>query len=131
MSIRAFRRLSRAERRGFIETIEDPLTRRVFEIVFLGPGKVSWQKAALLYGGGISPETLRVWVWRELHEPQNAAVSAAAAQAVKFPLDSQKPTTEARSSGCAQVITFSPRNPCYALLDNTQEGGAWVFLTSG
>lgn len=30
MSIRAFRRLSRAERRGFIDTIEDPLIRRVF-----------------------------------------------------------------------------------------------------
>lgn len=55
MSTRAFRRLSRAERRGFINTIEDPLTRRAFEIVFLGPGKVSWRKAALLYGGGISP----------------------------------------------------------------------------
>ena len=39
MSTRAFRRLSRAERRGFINTIEDPLTRRAFEIVFLGPGK--------------------------------------------------------------------------------------------
>ena len=104
MSTRAFRRLSRAERRSFINTIEDPLTRRAFEIVFLGPGKVSWRKAALLYGGGISPETLRVWVC---------------------------PATEARSGGCAQVITFSPRNPCYALLDNTQEGGAWVFLTSG
>ena len=46
MSTRAFRRLSRAERRGFISTIEDPLTRRAFEIVFLGPGKVSWRKAA-------------------------------------------------------------------------------------
>lgn len=66
MSIRAFRKLSRAERRGFIQTIEDPLTRRALEIVFLGPGKVSWTKAALLYGGGISPETLRVWVWKEL-----------------------------------------------------------------
>lgn len=66
VSTRAFRRLSRAERRGFINTIEDPLTRRAFEIVFLGPGKVSWRKAALLYGGGISPETLRVWVWQEL-----------------------------------------------------------------
>lgn len=66
MSVRAFRRLSRAERRGFINTIEDPLVRRVFEIAFMGPGKVSWTKAALLYGSGISPETLRVWVWREL-----------------------------------------------------------------
>ena len=66
MSIRAFRRLPRAQRRGFIYTITDPLTRRAFEIVFLGPGKVSWQKAALLYGGGISPETLRVWAWKEL-----------------------------------------------------------------
>lgn len=66
MSVRAFRKLSRAERRGFIQTIEAPLTRRAFEIVFLGPGKVSWTKAALLYGGGISPETLRVWVWKEL-----------------------------------------------------------------
>ena len=66
MSVRAFRKLSRPERRGFIQTIEDPLTRRAFEIVFLGPGKVSWTKAALLYGGGISPETLRVWVWKEL-----------------------------------------------------------------
>lgn len=65
--IRAFRRLTRTQRRAFIDTITDPLTRRVFEIAFLGPGKVSWQKAALLYGGGISPETLRVWVWRELH----------------------------------------------------------------
>nr|DAZ54409.1 MAG TPA: hypothetical protein [Caudoviricetes sp.] len=58
-------------------------------------------------------------------------MSATAAQAVKFPPDSQKPATEAHSGGCAQVITFSLRNPCYALLDNTQEGGAWVFLTSG
>lgn len=66
MSIRAFRRLTRTQRRAFIHTITDPLTRRVFEIVFLGPGKVSWRKAALLYGGGISPETLRVWVWQEL-----------------------------------------------------------------
>lgn len=66
MSIRAFRRLPRTQRRGFIDTITDPLTRRTFEIVFLGPGKVSWQKAALLYGGGISPETLRVWAWKEL-----------------------------------------------------------------
>ncbi len=66
MSIRAFRRLPRTQRRGFIDTIADPLTRRAFEIVFLGPGKVSWQKAALLYGGGISPETLRVWAWKEL-----------------------------------------------------------------
>lgn len=73
MSIRAFRKLSRAERRGFIGTIQDPLTRRAFEIVFLGPGKVSWQKAALLYGGGISPETLRVWVWRELHRANSPA----------------------------------------------------------
>lgn len=66
VSIRAFRRLPRTQRRGFIDTITDPLTRRAFEIVFLGPGKVSWQKAALLYGGGISPETLRVWAWKEL-----------------------------------------------------------------
>ena len=66
MSIRAFRRLPRTQRRGFIDTITDPLTRRAFEIAFLGPGKVSWQKAALLYGGGISPETLRVWAWKEL-----------------------------------------------------------------
>ena len=66
MSIRAFRRLTRTQRRAFIDTITAPLTRRVFEIAFLGPGKVSWQKAALLYGGGISPATLRVWVWREL-----------------------------------------------------------------
>ena len=66
MSIRAFRRLPRTQRRGFIDTITDPLTRRAFEIVFLGPGKVSWQQAALLYGGGISPETLRVWAWKEL-----------------------------------------------------------------
>jgi hypothetical protein len=66
VSIRAFRRLPRAQRRGFIDTITDPLTRLAFEIVFLGPGKVSWQKAALLYGGGISPETLRVWAWKEL-----------------------------------------------------------------
>ena len=66
MSIRAFHRLPRTQRRGFIDTITDPLTRWAFEIVFLGPGKVSWQKAALLYGGGSSPETLRVWAWKEL-----------------------------------------------------------------
>ena len=66
MSVRAFRRLPRAQRRGFIDPITDPLTRRAFETVFLGPGKVSWQKAALLYGGGISPETLRVGAWKEL-----------------------------------------------------------------
>ena len=61
MSTRAFRRLSRAERRGFINTIEDPLTRRAFEIVFLGPGKVSWQKAALLYGGMAGLGSGQVW----------------------------------------------------------------------
>ena len=66
MSVRAFRKLSRAERRGFIQTIEDPRVRRAFEIVFLGPGRGRGTKAALLYGGGISPETLRVWVWKEL-----------------------------------------------------------------
>ena len=66
MSIRAFRRLPRAQRRGFIDTNTHPLTPRAFEIGFLGPGQGSWQKTALLYGGGISPETLRVWAWKEL-----------------------------------------------------------------
>ena len=60
MSIRAFRRLPRTQRRGFIDTITDPLTRRAFEIVFLGPGKVSWQKAALLYGGGMEGAATRM-----------------------------------------------------------------------
>ena len=46
MSIRAFRRLSRAERRAYISRVQDPLTLRVLEIAFLGAGKVSWAKVA-------------------------------------------------------------------------------------
>ena len=35
MSIRAFRRLPRAERRARIQQVEDPLTRRIMEIAFI------------------------------------------------------------------------------------------------
>lgn len=51
MSIRAFRRLSRAERRAYISRVQDPLTLRVLEIAFLGAGKVSWAKVACMIGG--------------------------------------------------------------------------------
>lgn len=99
MSIRAFRRLTRTQRRAFIDTITDPLTRRVFEIAFLGPGKVSWQKAALLYGGGISPETLRVWVWRELHRASAPAERQTAASHlnIKSPAQSLAATRACKS----------------------------------
>lgn len=64
MSIRAFRRQTRAQRRAFIDTITDPLTRRVFEIAFLGPGKVSWAKVACMIGGGNTPDSVRMMAAR-------------------------------------------------------------------
>lgn len=66
MSIRAFRRLPRAERRARIQRVEDPLTRRIMEIAFLGPGRVSWAKIACMIGGGNGPETVRKRVIGEL-----------------------------------------------------------------
>lgn len=60
MSIRAFRRLSRAERRAYISRVQDPLTLRVLEIAFLGAGKVSWAKVACMIGGGNTPDSVRM-----------------------------------------------------------------------
>lgn len=67
MSIRAFRRLPQAERRARIQQVEDPLTRKIMELAFLGPGRVSWARIACMIGGGNGPETVRKRVIRELH----------------------------------------------------------------
>ena len=64
MSIRAFRRLSRAERRAYISRVQDPLTLRVLEIAFLGAGKVSWAKVACMIGGGNTPDSVRMMASR-------------------------------------------------------------------
>ena len=64
MSIRAFRRLSRAERRAYISRVQDPLTLRVLEIAFLGAGKVSWAKVACMIGGGNTPGSVRMMATR-------------------------------------------------------------------
>lgn len=63
MSIRAFRRLSRAERRAYISRVQDPLTLRVLEIAFLGAGKVSWAKVACMIGGN-TPDSVRMMATR-------------------------------------------------------------------
>lgn len=58
MTIRQFRRLSRARRRQIIDSIEDPLTQRVLRCAFLGPGKRSWVQVALIIGGDNTPNTV-------------------------------------------------------------------------
>ena len=58
MTVRAFRRLPRRQRREIIDTIKDPLARKVLEIAFLGPGKVSWVKVALYISGGNTPNSI-------------------------------------------------------------------------
>lgn len=58
MTIRQFRRLGRSRRRQIIETMEDPLTRRVLSAAFLGPGKRSWVQVALIIGGNNTPNTV-------------------------------------------------------------------------
>ena len=58
MSIREFRRLSRAQRRQIIDSIEDPLTQRILRSAFLGPGKRSWVQVALMIGGDNTPNTV-------------------------------------------------------------------------
>lgn len=58
MSIREFRRLSRAQRRKIIDSIEDPLTQRVLRSAFLGPGKRSWVQVAMIIGGDNTPNTV-------------------------------------------------------------------------
>lgn len=73
MSIRAFRRLPWAARRKWIDQVDDPLTRQIMEVVFLGPRRVSWAKAACMIGGGNSPETIRKRVFRELHRQRPEA----------------------------------------------------------
>lgn len=66
MSIRSFRRLPRSARRAMIQSVPDPLTRRILELAFLGPGKTSWARVACQIGGGNSPETVRMRAKREL-----------------------------------------------------------------
>lgn len=68
MHIRAFRRLSRAKRRELINTVSDPLARRVLEIAFLGPGKVSWVKVAMMISGDNTPNTICQIAHRALAE---------------------------------------------------------------
>lgn len=58
MSIREFRRLSRAQRRRIIESLDDPFTQRVLSTAFLGPGKRSWVQVALIIGGDNTPNTV-------------------------------------------------------------------------
>lgn len=58
MSIREFRRLSRAQRRQIIDAIDDPLTQRVLRAAFLGPGKRRWVQVALMIGGDNTPNTV-------------------------------------------------------------------------
>lgn len=66
MTIRQFRRLSRARRRQIIDSIEDPLTERILRAAFLGPGKRSWVQVALIIGGGNDPEGVRKRAQRAL-----------------------------------------------------------------
>lgn len=58
MSIREFRRLSRAQRRKIIDSIGDPFTQRVLRAAFLGPGKRSWVQVALIIGGDNTPNSV-------------------------------------------------------------------------
>lgn len=66
MSIREFRRLSRAQRRRIIESLDDPFTQRVLSVAFLGPGKRSWVQVALIIGGDNDIEGLRKRAQRAL-----------------------------------------------------------------
>ena len=68
MSIREFRRLSRAHRRQIIDSIEDPLTQRILRSAFLGPGKRSWVQVAMMLGGGNDPESIRNRAQRALQD---------------------------------------------------------------
>lgn len=68
MSIREFRRLSRAHRRQIIDSIEDPLTQRILRSAFLGPGKRSWVQVAMMLGGGNDPESIRKRAQRALQD---------------------------------------------------------------
>ena len=68
MSIREFRRLSRARRRQIIDSIEDPLTQRILRSAFLGPGKRSWVQVAMMLGGGNDPESIRKRAQRALQD---------------------------------------------------------------
>ena len=58
MTIRHFRRLSRAQRRRVIDSIGDPFTQRILRAAFLGPGKRSWVQVALIIGGDNTPNSV-------------------------------------------------------------------------
>lgn len=66
MSIRAFRRLTRSERREIIDSIDHPAAQWVMRLAFLGPGKRSWAKVSCLTGGMFSPDAARKLVTRAL-----------------------------------------------------------------
>lgn len=66
MSIREFRRLSRAQRREIIDGIDDPFAQRILRIAFLGPGKMSWVQVCLYVGGDNTPDTVRMAATRAL-----------------------------------------------------------------
>lgn len=66
MTIRKFRQLTRAQRREVIQTMDDPLTRRILELAFLGPGKRSWVWVAFCIGGNNDPESVRKRAQRAL-----------------------------------------------------------------
>ena len=116
MSIRAFRRLTRTQRRAFIHTITDPLTRRVFEIVFLGPGKISWQKAPCSTAAAFPPRPCGSGsgVSCIARAPRRTSVSVPSRQTANFTLKYQKPRTEPRIRPSVQVVTLLRFYPCYA-----------------
>lgn len=66
MSIRKFRRMTRAERRRLIDLIEDPLAKRILLAAFMGPGKRSWVQVSLIVGGDNTPDTVRMIATRAL-----------------------------------------------------------------
>ncbi len=76
MRIRAFRRLTREQRREIIRAMEDPLCRRILEVAFLGPGKVSWVKVALVIGGGNTANTVCQIAHRALAEVDKPVTNA-------------------------------------------------------
>lgn len=58
MTIPAFRKLPKEQRKRIIRQVDDPLARRVLTVAFLHFGRRSWVKVALMVGGGNTPNTV-------------------------------------------------------------------------